>query len=287
MTATQHPVTPSTADATSGPPDDPLVAEAVARIEADGWAVLERVVPDDLVAELRTTIARLLDELGVAHGTNRFLGHRTRRLFNLLARDPVFGRVPVHEPVLAVAERVLDPECLLASLTAITMEPGQEAQPLHADDGSIPLPKPHPPLGCTAIWALTDFTEANGATRVVPGSHRHDRSPRREEQAATVPATMPAGSVLLYHTSLWHGGGENRSDAPREGIVCHHAAGWVRQEENQLLALPRELVATFPPRLRRLVGYGTYRGLLGHVDQRDPAELVDPDATTDMVWRRI
>jgi ectoine hydroxylase-related dioxygenase (phytanoyl-CoA dioxygenase family) len=266
---------------------DRVVDDAVARIEADGWAVLERVVPADLVAELRATTARLLDELAVPHGSNRFLGHRTRRIFNLLARDPVFARVPVHAPVLSVVERVLDPECLLASLTAITMEPGQDEQPLHADDGSIPLPKPHPALGCTAIWALTDFTEANGATRVVPGSHRRDRAPRRDEQAATVAATMPAGSVLVYHTSLWHGGGANRSAADRVGIVCHHAAGWVRQEENQLLALPRELVATFPPRLRSLVGYGTYRGLLGHVDQHDPAELLDPDATTDMVWRRI
>jgi ectoine hydroxylase-related dioxygenase (phytanoyl-CoA dioxygenase family) len=269
------------------PPADPLVAEAAARIDDEGWAVLERVVPDELVAELRATVARLLDELGVGHGTNRFLGHRTRRIFNLLARDPVFAAVPVHEPVISVVEQVLDPECLLASLTAITMEPGQDAQPLHADDGSIPLPKPHPALGCTAIWALTDFTEANGATRVVPGSHRRERGPRRDEQVETVAATMPAGSVLVYHTSLWHGGGANRAEGAREGIVCPHAAGWVRQEENQLLALPRELVATFPPRLRRLVGYGTYRGLLGHVDQRDPAELVDPAATTDMVWRRI
>jgi ectoine hydroxylase-related dioxygenase (phytanoyl-CoA dioxygenase family) len=271
----------------SPPATDPIVEEAVSRIEVDGWAVLEGVVAPDLVAELRASIAGLLDELAVPHGSNRFLGHRTRRIFNLLARAPVFAHVPLHPQVLSVAERVLDPECLLASLTAITMEPGQDAQPLHADDGSIPLPKPHPALGCTAIWALTDFTEANGATRVVPGSHRRDRGPRRDEQEATVAATMPAGSVLVYHTSLWHGGGVNRSDADRVGIVCHHAAGWVRQEENQLLALPRELVATFPPRLRRLVGYGTYRGLLGHVDQHDPAELVDPDATTDMVWQRI
>jgi ectoine hydroxylase-related dioxygenase (phytanoyl-CoA dioxygenase family) len=167
------------------------------------------------------------------------------------------------------------------------MEPGQDAQPLHADDGSIPLPKPHVPLGCAAIWALTDFTEENGATRVVPGSHRSDRSPRRGDEPETVPAVMRAGSVLLYHTSLWHGGGPNRSDATRTGIVCHYAAGWIRQEECQLLAVPREQVVEFPPRLRRLVGYGTYRGLLGHVDQRDPAELVDPAVTTDMVWRRI
>jgi ectoine hydroxylase-related dioxygenase (phytanoyl-CoA dioxygenase family) len=263
------------------------VDEAAARIHDDGWVVLDGVIAPAVVADLTQAIARLHAELAVPYGDNRFLGHRTRRVFNLLARDPVFRRVPVHPPVLDVVERVLDPECLLASLTAISMEPGQDAQPLHADDGSIPLPKPHVALGCSAIWALTDFTEANGATRVVPGSHRFDRSPRRGDDPVAVPATMPAGSVLLYHTSLWHGGGANRSDATRAGIVCHYAAGWIRQEECQLLAVPRDQVAEFPPRLRRLVGYGTYRGLLGHVDQRDPAELVDPAATTDMVWRRI
>jgi ectoine hydroxylase-related dioxygenase (phytanoyl-CoA dioxygenase family) len=98
---------------------------------------------------------------------------------------------------------------------------------------------------------------------------------------------MPAGSVLVYHGSLWHGGGANTTGARRLAIICNYCAGWVRQEECQLLALPREQVAGFPPRLQALVGYGTYRGLLGHVDQRSPAEWVDPDATTEMVWRRI
>jgi ectoine hydroxylase-related dioxygenase (phytanoyl-CoA dioxygenase family) len=227
-------------------------------------------------------------ELAVPFGPNDFLGTRTRRLFNLLARDPLFARVPIHDAVLPVVERVLDPECLLSSLTAIEMHPGETAQPLHADDGSIPLPKPHVPITCTAIWALTDFTEENGGTRVVPGSQRADHSPGRAERDAPSLATvMPAGSVLVYHGSLWHGGGANRSSARRLAIVCNYCAGWLRQEECQLLALPREQVTGFPPRLQALVGYGTYRGLLGHVDQRSPAEWVDPEAATDMVWRRI
>ena len=98
---------------------------------------------------------------------------------------------------------------------------------------------------------------------------------------------MPAGSALVIHGSAWHGGGANQSAAPRLAIVCNYCAGWVRQEECQLLAVPREQVAGFPPRLQALVGYGTYRGLLGHVDQVSPAEWVDPDARTEMVWSRI
>jgi ectoine hydroxylase-related dioxygenase (phytanoyl-CoA dioxygenase family) len=262
--------------------------DPAARVTGDGYAILERAIEPGLVAELIAAVDRCVTDLAIPFGANEFLGTRTRRLFNLLARDPLFARVPLHEAVLPVVERVLDPECLLSSLTAIEMNPGETAQPLHADDGSIPLPKPHLPITCTAIWALTDFTEANGGTRVVPGSHRADHSPRKEERAApSLPTVMPAGSVLVYHGSLWHGGGANLSASRRLAIVCNYCAGFLRQEECQLLALPREQVAGFPPRLQALVGYGTYRGLLGHVDQQSPAEWVDPDVTTDLVWRRI
>lgn len=262
--------------------------EAAARVAETGSALLERVLEPALVAELVAAVDRCLAQLAVPFGPNDFLGTRTRRLFNLLARDPVFARVPIHEVVLPVVERVLDPECLLSSLTAIEMHPGETAQPLHADDGTLPLPRPHAPVTCTAIFALTDFTEANGGTRVVPGSHRFDHAPRRGERAApSVPTVMPAGSALVYHGSLWHGGGANTSAERRLAIVCNYCAGFLRQEECQLLALPREQVASFPPRLQALVGYSTYRGLLGHVDQQSPAEWVNPAATTDMVWRRI
>lgn len=259
-----------------------------ARVIEDGVAILERAIEPALVAELTAAIDRCMAALGVPFGPNDFLGTRTRRLFNLLARDALFARVPVHEAVLPVVERVLDPECLLSSLTAVEMNPGETAQPLHADDGSMPLAKPHAPITCTAIWALTDFTKENGGTRVVPGSQRADHSPHRDERDAPARATvMPAGSVLVYHGSLWHGGGANTSGARRLAIICNYCAGFLRQEECQFLALSREQVAGFPPRLQALVGYGTYRGLLGHVDQQSPAEWVSPGATTDMVWRRI
>jgi ectoine hydroxylase-related dioxygenase (phytanoyl-CoA dioxygenase family) len=253
----------------------------------DGYVVLERVIEPDLVAVLLETIDRVMVDDDVPYGTNAFLGLRTRRIFNLLARDPLFARVPLHAKVLPLVEQVLDDQCLLSSLTAIEMQPGQEAQPLHADDGSIPLPRPHPTVVCVALWALTDFDHANGATRLVPGSHRRDRRPAKGEQAECVEAEMPAGSVLLYDGSLWHGGGANASDGRRVGIVVNHCAGFLRQEENQLLAVPRELAATFPRRLQEMLGYGVYRGLMGHVDQQDPGGLLDPGVETDMVWKRM
>jgi len=257
------------------------------RIARDGYTVLPGVIEPALLEALRGTVARLLSELEVPYGANDFLGTRTRRIFNLLARDEVFERIPIHDALLPVAERVLDDECLLSSLTAIHMEPGETDQPIHADDGSVPLAKPHPATACIATLALTDFTAENGGTRVVPGSHLREHSPRRGDSHAPIAVEMRAGSALVYHGSLWHGGGANRSDSARAAIVCNYCAGFIRQEECQLLALPRESVATFPPRLRALVGYGTYRGLLGHVDQADPASLIDPSVETDMVWGRI
>lgn len=269
------------------PISDREVERLRAEVEERGYAVAEGVIPETFREALVSRIDALMDELGVPFGGNVFLGRRTRRIFNLLARDALFEATPVFARSLPVVEALLDDECLLSSLTAIEMNPGQAAQPLHSDDGSYGFPRPAPACIVVAMWALTDFTEENGGTHVVPGSHRADRRPRRGDTPTTVQVEMPAGSILFYHGSLWHGGGENRSGARRMGIVNNYCAGWLRQEESQLLALPRERVAAFPPRLRGLVGYGTYRGLIGHVDQRNPETLVDPEAESDMVWGRI
>lgn len=267
--------------------DTTEIERIAGEIDDRGYAIAEGIVPRRLVEELTGRIDELMVELEVARGPNVFLGRDTRRLFNLLARDRLFESTPVHPETLPVVERVLDDECLLSSLTAIEMGPGQARQPLHADDGSYGFPRPSPTWIVVAIWALTDFTKENGATHVVPGSHRFDHRPHRDDAPETVQIEMPAGSVVFYDGSLWHGGGENRTDRRRLAIVNNYCAGFLRQEESQLLALPRDRVAAFAPRLRRLVGYGTYRGLIGHVDQRNPETLVDPTAETDMVWDKI
>jgi ectoine hydroxylase-related dioxygenase (phytanoyl-CoA dioxygenase family) len=258
------------------------------RISTCGYTIIADAIEPELIAALTARIDALLDELDIPFGDNTFLGTRTRRMFNLLARDPLFAVVPVHPAVLPVVEGILDAECQLSSLTAIEINPGQAAQPFHADDGSIPIPRPHVPVACPAIWALTDFTTENGGTRVVPGSHRFERIPRKHEQPEEViDVVMPAGSVLVYHGSLWHGGGTNQSAARRAAIVVNYCAGFLRQEENQFLALGREQVAGFPPRLQRLVGYSVYRGHFGHVNREDPATWVDPAASTSMHWKRF
>ena len=238
---------------------------------------LRDALTDDLV--------RLERFYGVTPSDNGFEGTKTVRIYNLLALGKVYEGVPVHPNVLPVVEGVLDEGCLVSSLSSIAIDPGESAQPIHADDQLIPLTKPHVPTVCNTMWALTDFTEANGATRIIPGSHLRDHSPDFGAPYDSIAAEMPAGSVLVWHGSLWHGGGANTTDERRVGIAMNYCAGWIRQQENQQLGIPRDVAAGFSRRLRQLCGYGVYNGLMGHIDKHSPAEMLgEPPAEDQMVW---
>jgi ectoine hydroxylase-related dioxygenase (phytanoyl-CoA dioxygenase family) len=259
----------------------------VIEVAEQGYTIVENAIEPDLVDALNEALARLEQSLKVEPSPNSFEGHHTLRVYNLLAFDDVWQRVPVHESVLPIVDSVLDPGCLISSLSSINIGPGETAQPIHADDQLIPLPKPHPPTVCNSMWALTDFTEANGATRLVPGSHRRDHSPDYGAPYDSIAAEMPKGSVLVWHGSLWHGGGANTTDQPRIGIAMNYCAGYIRQQENQQLGLPREKVATFAPRLRELTGYGVYNMLIGHINKQSPEQLLLGDGSTKIVWDGI
>jgi ectoine hydroxylase-related dioxygenase (phytanoyl-CoA dioxygenase family) len=266
------------------------VADHVAEIDSAGYTIIvdafDAARADALVDELE----RLERDLGSEPADNDFEGRQTWRVYNLLAHGALFEAIPVDPAVLPVVESVLDPGCLVSSLSSIAIGPGERAQPVHADDQLLPLPKPHLPTVCNTMWALTDFTEGNGATRVVPGSHRAASSPEYGRDHDTVPAEMPKGSVLVWHGSLWHGGGANTTAERRVGIAMNYCAGWIRQQENQQLGLRPEVVAAFPPRLRQLVGYGVYHGLIGHIDRKSPERLleVEQEARTDRIlWDEL
>ena len=269
-------------------PDAAVIDQHVAAIDRDGYTILEHVIDPALVDALVEDLGRLERGYDIQPSGNSFEGSRTLRVYNLLALGSLYEQVPVHPAVLPVVEGVLDLGCLVSSLSSITILPGEQAQPIHADDQLIPLPKPHVPTVCNTMWALTDFTERNGATRIIPGTHRADCSPDYGAPYDSIPAEMPKGSVLVWHGSLWHGGGANQTDERRIGIAMNYCAGWIRQQENQQLGIPREIAAGFSPRLRQLVGYGIYSGLMGHIDKHDPAEMLG-DAPTDdaMVWDQI
>jgi len=180
--------------------------------------------------------------------------------------------MPVHDAVLPLVERVLDPGCLLSGMTAIHIGPGERPQPIHPDDLVMTVPRPHPPLMCTSLWALTDFTDANGATRIIPGSHRASGPPDPNALPDSIPAEMPAGSVLVIDGSLWHGGGGNTTaDEWRLGVNLQFCAGFCRPQQNQYLGVPREITRTFSDRLLELCGYSLYKGIMGHIDGQSPA----------------
>ncbi len=271
--------------------DDQALADHSKRLETDGYTIVEDAIDADLVAELATALQDLEAFFAVEPAGNSFEGAQTLRVYNLLALGRAWERVPVHPNVLPLIEHVLDPGCLISSLSSITIMPGETAQPIHADDQLLPIPKPHIPTVCNSMWALTDFTAANGATRLVPGSHLADHSPEYGTRYDSIAAEMPKGSVLIWHGSLWHGGGANATDAPRVGIAMNYCAGFIRQQENQQLGIPRDVAAHFEPRLRELVGYSVYNALVGHINKHSPVEILDAvvpaaagDSSLSMVW---
>ena len=239
-------------------------------LEHDGYCVVENVLDAATVDGIRAGLRPLFD--ATPSGRDDFEGRRTRRVYALFAKTRVLDALAVHPMVLETLERVLGPAQLSAP-TAIEIGPGERAQPLHPDDAIYPIPRPHPEIVVNVMWPLDDFTVENGATRVVPGSHRWiDERPGPTTD--TVAVEMPAGSAMLSVGSLWHGGGANATELPRAGVVLHYAVSWIRPVENHGLAVPRDVVRTLPERLQELLGYNLYPPFLGYVDGRHPLRLL-------------
>ncbi len=260
------------------------VAEHADRVGRDGYTIVENAIEPEMIDAIAEDLLRLEHKHNIRPANNPFEGNKTVRIYNLLVFGELYERIPVHENVLPVVESVLDPGCLISSLSSISICAEERAQPIHADDQLIPLPRPHPPLVCNSMWALTDFTEENGATRLVPGSHKLDHAPDYSKRIETIPAAMAKGSVLVWNGSLWHGGGANKTAERRVGIAMNYCAGYMRQQENQQLGIPRDIAKGFSPRLRELVGYGVYNGLIGHINKKSPVGLLDGDGEQRLTW---
>ena len=265
--------------------DQQDITRHIEAVRRDGYTIVENAIEPALVEALNSALARLERELGAKPAMNSFEGCHTVRIYNLLAHGAPFDAVPTHPNVLPIIEGVLDEGCLISSLSSIAIDPGEIAQPIHADDMVIPLAKPHAPIVCNSMWALTDFTEANGATRLVPKTHLGP-NPDYGRQYETIAAEMPKGSVLIWEGALWHGGGANRTGARRTGIAMNYCAGFIRQQENQQLGVPAELARAFPARLQELMGYGVYRGLIGHIDKQSPAQRLNGAGEFKSIWDR-
>jgi ectoine hydroxylase-related dioxygenase (phytanoyl-CoA dioxygenase family) len=261
------------------------VEHHVAEIAEQGFSFVENAIEPELLAELRDTIREVAHELGTAPRNNPAEGFATHRNYNLLAKADVFQRMPVHPNVLPIVERVLDPGCLLSGMTAIDIGPGEQPQPLHPDDLVTSVPRPHAPLMCVTMWALSDFTGENGATRFVPGSHLLDHAPDFNTEYETMPAEMKAGSVMIFDGSLWHGGGANTSaDDWRLGVNVQYCQGWMRTQQNHYLGVPPERLAEMPERLLELLGMNLYKGIMGHVDGQSPGAVLGESRAAETAY---
>jgi ectoine hydroxylase-related dioxygenase (phytanoyl-CoA dioxygenase family) len=253
----------------------PANAIAEALLE-DGYVIVERLAPD-LTDRALAELSADIDDAPTGH--TDFLGDRTKRLNGLLRRSAAAQEMAVHPVVMALADAVLQPHSVRYQLNysgVIHLLPGATAQELHRDGDLYPFRHPCPPMMMPTMWALTDFTTDNGATVVVPGSHRwaEDRDPTVDE---IVSAVMPAGSLLVYLGGTIHGGGANVSNSlVRTGLALQYSLAWLRQEENQYLANPPEIARTYSERLQRLIGYDYGGPYLGFIDGDSPQRLLQP-----------
>lgn len=245
--------------------------DVVSTLDEHGFAIVENYRTAEDIARKKADLQRILAT--VPKGRNDFEGFSTQRIYALFAKTRTFDDAALDPLMLGVLERVLGTGFQFSAPVGINIGPGESAQRLHRDEG-FPIARPHQELVLNSMWALDDFTEANGATRVVPGSHKWvDRAP--DESASTIQATMAAGSVMFFVGNVFHGGGANDTSSFRLGVILHFCAGWVRPQENHLLGVPRAIVRDLDPRLQALLGYGMWGNLHGNVDGRFPTKYLD------------
>ncbi|HAP75057.1 MAG TPA: phytanoyl-CoA dioxygenase [Acidimicrobiaceae bacterium] len=257
-------------------------AEEVASLLRDhGAVIVERLVGDDICDRLAAELEPWIDVTPT--GADAFSGHNTRRTGGLLTKAPTSIDMVAHPLVLDVVDQVLWPKKTAFQLhltQSIAIGPDSPAQMLHRDHWCFdffPFPR-DVDVEVSTIWALTDFTEENGATRVVPDSHRTSDDVRYAPDDS-LPAAMPRGSVVLYLGSTVHGGGANRTDRTRIAINVDYVLGWLRQEENQYLTYSLDEVRAMPERVQRLLGYEPGAYALGYVDGgRSPMTLLTGEA---------
>lgn len=247
-------------------PADTVLAD----LQRDGGVILEGFADHQDVKVMRDELTPWLDR--TPFGDGDFMGRRTKRACALIHKSPRYRDWVRRRSVLDLMDVVLGAHCdrYQINLTqAIQIHPDEEAQILHKDELLFPFPHPGYEAMANVMVAVDPFTLENGATRLVPGSHRwpEERLPEPQEVAR---AEMVPGDATVYLGSVIHAGGANRSNAPRTGVVMSYNLGFLRQTENQYLAVPRETAARLPEPLQRLMGYQIHRPNIGWVENNDP-----------------
>lgn len=262
------------------------IGDVVNTIREQGYAVVERFLSADTIKKIRTafnTEVPITEMRAIGTETGR-----TWRAHNLLAKTRAADDVFLDPRLLAIVDGVIGRYKQINVTTLFNTLPGETKQLLHQDDGLWPIPRPHPPFLCNALFAFDDFTKENGATHLVPHSHKWTLPVNQD--AETIQVEMQSGSVVFWDGGMWHAGGANSTeDQERMGFFISHQVSYLRPQEMQPLAIPPTVVRNMPHQLQRLVGYHTFG--LG-VDGRDPIDVlndglvVHPDARSAEHWRQ-
>ena len=257
-------------------PHDASLSSVISALEKDGAVVIQGILSDADTRSLTADAERYLDKTPTCDGN--FFGFKTKRVGTMVAKSSVCQGMALHPTILGVMDHFLRPHCTQYQLMVsqlISILPGERQQIIHADDPMFPFDKPTGmQVMINVMWAIDDFTEQNGATHIVPGSHLWPRGQRQPTPEETCQGVMSKGSCLIWLGSTYHAGGANFSDAPRRGIVTSYNLGWMRAQENYYLSIPLETVKGYPERLQALLGYFVHLPNLNTVEGRDPAELL-------------
>ena len=266
---------PATA-ATKPPEPTRDAAQGLRNIAEHGLTIVPDVLTGDTLARTREALYRAA-ESDQARGREQKFGldyardETNQRVWNVLSRDPLFEDLAAHPIALGYVRAVLGWPALLGNISANITGPGGGEMVLHADQIFVPEPWPAAPQGLNVAWCLDDFTEANGATQFVPGSHRLNRAPRPDEAGvATVPMEAPAGSAVVFESRVWHKTGHNRTAAEqRAGVFAWYTKPIYRTQENWFLSLRPEVRQFASDEALVLLGYKTAG--LGLVNGASPA----------------
>lgn len=225
---------------------DATPEKIVYALKRNGVVIIRKLVPGKAMDQVAADLRPYLDK--TPFGEGEYMGVRTKRTSSLVAKSKTVGeKLAIHPLILKTVDAMLLDRCQnyrLATTHCVSIAKGESLQPLHRDDSIYPMKHPGPESVVSTVWAITDFTKENGATQVVPGSHKWNdrRVPRRSEVHQAV---MPKGSVVIYLGSIYHGGAENFTDDYRTGMVLGYSLGWLRSEENQYLACPPPVAKHF------------------------------------------
>ena len=209
---------------------DSLSKAEASFLDQYGYVSLGQVLPPDVLRDIQARLQELLNEEGERAGSelhdSPYIRHPKEegadRLADLVNKDPLFDRFYTHPRVLAGVAHVLGANIKLSSLNYRAALPGYGLQKLHADWHEAVAPGDY--KVCNTIWLLDDFSDTNGATRLVPGTHRSGLLPQEELSDPFAPhpdqvlIEAPAGTVVVFNSHTWHGGTVNRTDRIRRAV---------------------------------------------------------------------